>query len=118
MKRANVFCYIMNVRRRITSTIVCSVCLCFFLFSEFEEVLKVMRWPTVPTTMKAPPVSNYSELKTRLQRLFKKLLHLQLPYPVCLLAGFSCEKVNSPNHPHNACNSWLLDTSKQSLSSV
>ncbi|XP_025106000.1 RAD50-interacting protein 1-like [Pomacea canaliculata] len=46
---------------------------------EFEEVLKVMRWPTVPTTMKAPPVSNYSELKTRLQRLFKKLLHLQLP---------------------------------------
>ncbi|XP_059140447.1 RAD50-interacting protein 1-like [Physella acuta] len=46
---------------------------------EFEEVLKVLRWPLVVTTIKAPSVTNVKELKVRMEKLFKKLLNLQLP---------------------------------------
>ncbi|XP_076459173.1 RAD50-interacting protein 1-like [Babylonia areolata] len=58
---------------------------------EFEEVLKAMRWPMVATTMKAPPITNTTELKIRLGKLFKRLLHLQLPDSISL--------ETQPSHP-------------------
>ncbi|KAL8616926.1 hypothetical protein ACOMHN_041845 [Nucella lapillus] len=58
---------------------------------EFEDVLKAMRWPMVPATLKAPPITNTAELTMRLGKLFKKLLHLQLPDSISL------EK--EPSHP-------------------
>ncbi|CAL1527454.1 unnamed protein product [Lymnaea stagnalis] len=59
---------------------------------EFEEVLKVLRWPLVVTTIKAPSVTNVKELKDRMGKLFKKLLNLQLPYPF----------IPSRSSPHNS----------------
>lgn len=47
--------------------------------SEFEEVLKHLRWPMVATTIKAPAVQNPAEVKVRMEQLFKQLLKLQLP---------------------------------------
>ncbi|GFR73909.1 RAD50-interacting protein 1-like [Elysia marginata] len=51
---------------------------------EFEEVLKALRWPLVVTTIKAAPVTNVTELKERMKKLFKKLLNLQLPDSISL----------------------------------
>ncbi|KAH9508475.1 RAD50-interacting protein 1 [Bulinus truncatus] len=51
---------------------------------EFEEVLKALRWPLVVTTIKAPSVTNVKELKERMEKLFKKLLNLQLPDTISL----------------------------------
>ncbi|XP_053393642.1 RAD50-interacting protein 1-like isoform X2 [Mercenaria mercenaria] len=47
--------------------------------SEFEEVLKLLRWPLVAMTIKAPPVQNPAEVKSKMEQLFKQLLKLQLP---------------------------------------
>ncbi|XP_041364407.1 RAD50-interacting protein 1-like [Gigantopelta aegis] len=46
--------------------------------TEFEDVLKAMRWPLVATTIKAPPVTNAVEVKAKMECLFKQLLHLDL----------------------------------------
>ncbi|RUS71090.1 hypothetical protein EGW08_021151 [Elysia chlorotica] len=51
---------------------------------EFEEVLKALRWPLVVTTLKASPVTNVTELKERMKKLFKKVLSLQLPDSISL----------------------------------
>ncbi|GFO00969.1 rad50-interacting protein 1-like [Plakobranchus ocellatus] len=51
---------------------------------EFEEVLKALRWPLVVTTIKAPSVTNVTELKERMRKLFQKLLSLQLPESMSL----------------------------------
>jgi len=53
--------------------------LCDRIAVEFEEVLKALRWPLVISTIKAPSVSNVSDLKDRMGKLFHKLLSLQLP---------------------------------------
>ncbi|XP_048248594.1 RAD50-interacting protein 1-like [Haliotis rufescens] len=47
--------------------------------AEFEDVLKAMRWPLVASTIKAPIVANATEMKSRMQSLFKQLLQLVLP---------------------------------------
>ncbi|KAH3863718.1 RAD50-interacting protein 1-like [Dreissena polymorpha] len=47
--------------------------------SEFEETLKQMKWPLVAMSIKAPPVQNTAEAKTKMELLFKQLLKLQLP---------------------------------------
>lgn len=51
-------------------------------FSEFEETLKQMKWPLVAMSIKAPPVQNAAEAKSKMELLFKQLLKLQLPYPL------------------------------------
>ena len=61
-----------------------------YICSEFEEVLKAMRWPVVGTSLKVHPVTNTTELKIRLGKLFKRLLHLQLPYPFFVCVCFCC----------------------------
>ncbi|XP_077980445.1 RAD50-interacting protein 1-like [Glandiceps talaboti] len=49
------------------------------LSSEFEEVLKGVRWPFIVSTIPATPVQNQSELITKMETLFGQLLKLQLP---------------------------------------
>ncbi|KAI8794641.1 RAD50-interacting protein 1 [Biomphalaria glabrata] len=51
---------------------------------EFEEVLKALRWPLVVTTIQAQSVTNVKELKERMEKLFRKLLNLQLPDTISL----------------------------------
>ncbi|KAL5016714.1 hypothetical protein ScPMuIL_006303 [Solemya velum] len=46
---------------------------------EFEEVLKNMRWPFIATSIKELPTANLSELRSRMEILFKQLTNLQLP---------------------------------------
>lgn len=57
----------------------------FFLFSDFEEALKLLRWPLVAMTIKAPPAQNHAEVKAKMEQLFKQLLKLQLPYLLKIL---------------------------------
>ena len=52
-----------------------------YYFSEFEEVLKLLRWPIFAMTIKAPAVQNRAEVQAKMEQLFKQLLKLQLPYP-------------------------------------
>ncbi|KAL4240718.1 RAD50-interacting protein 1 [Mactra antiquata] len=47
--------------------------------SDFEEVLKLLRWPLVAMTIKSPPVQNPAEVKAKMETLFKLLLKLQIP---------------------------------------
>ncbi|WAQ97395.1 RINT1-like protein [Mya arenaria] len=47
--------------------------------SEFEEVLKQLKWPLVGVSIKSPPTQNVKEARTRMDTLFTELLKLQLP---------------------------------------
>ena len=52
-----------------------------FYFSDFEEVLKLLKWPQIALTLKSPSTQNPVEAKTKMEHLFKQLLKLHLPYP-------------------------------------
>nr|XP_006814775.1 PREDICTED: RAD50-interacting protein 1-like [Saccoglossus kowalevskii] len=49
--------------------------------SEFDEVLKILRWPFISSTVPGPPLPNHAELILKMETLFGQLLKLQLPYP-------------------------------------
>lgn len=55
----------------------------FFLLlkSDFEDVLKLMKWPQIAQSMKSPTPHNPAETKAKMEHLFKQLLKLHLPYP-------------------------------------
>ena len=49
--------------------------------SEFEDVLKILKWPFIVSTVKKLPVHNMDDANEKLDFLFSQLLQLQLPYP-------------------------------------
>ena len=57
----------------------------FYFFSDFEDVLKAIKWPFVTVTLSKTPTINQAEKRNEMASLFKKLLRLNLPYP--LLCG-------------------------------
>ncbi|GAB1607404.1 RAD50-interacting protein 1-like [Argonauta hians] len=47
--------------------------------SEFEDLLKAIKWPFVTVTLSKTPVVNQSKQKNEMASLFTKLLHVNLP---------------------------------------
>lgn len=55
--------------------------ICIFFPSEFEEVLKIIRWPFVTGNITVSAPAPPTEALQRFQILVQYLLQLQLPYP-------------------------------------
>lgn len=49
--------------------------------SDFEEVLKLMKWPQIALSLKSPTPQNPAETRAKMEQLFRQLLKLHLPYP-------------------------------------